>query len=356
MENERFTCLPSLEEVKDIVMKMNPFKSPDPDGFSAGFFQKSWHIIYKDLYSAIKNFFQNAYLPPEISQTNIILIPNINNPTSPADFRPISLTNVTYKIIAKIITKRITPSLDKCVDRAQHAFMPGRLIFDAIGAVHEAQNKLKNMTGKAYGMGIKIDLSKAYDTIDHNFILNILKARGFNSKFINIIKACITNVNFNVIINGTKTEGFMGERGLRQGCPLSPYLFVLSLDVLSSMIAKPIHTKVYSPIRFRGNKSYLSHVLYADDYFLFGEASLNQWIICNVILKNIYDWTGLKMNPNKSAILFSNDVPIRIRDNILEISHMNQIESNSLYLGVPLVKGKGKASDFQFIIDKIQIG
>ena len=157
----------------------------------------------------------------------IVLIPKISNPTSVQHLRPISLCNVVYKIISKLLVAKLKPHLDKIISPAQSAFIPNKWIAENQVIVQEILHSFKTRKTKPGLMAIKLDLQKAYDRVSWDFIHAVLFHLGSNEVFSNWVLYCISSVTFEILVNGEKTDKFRPSRGLRQGDPLSPYLFIL---------------------------------------------------------------------------------------------------------------------------------
>jgi hypothetical protein len=118
------------EEISDALFQIGPLKAPGADGFPARFFQRNWGLLKKEVVQAVGTFFKDGCMPPEVNETIIVLIPKNNHPESLKEYRPISLCNVIYKIVAKCIANRLRPELDGIISETQSAFVPGRLITD----------------------------------------------------------------------------------------------------------------------------------------------------------------------------------------------------------------------------------
>jgi hypothetical protein len=161
-----------------------------------------------------------------LNSTFLTLIPKVNNPKNFEDFRPISLCNLCYKLISKIIANRIKPFLSKSLSPEQMGFLEGRRIQDAIGTAHESLHSIKKKKLKA--LVLKLDLKKAYDCIDWDLLRMILLKIGLGLHLANWIMSCITSSSFVVLINGEATDFFRSGRGIRQGCPLHRFFSYLS--------------------------------------------------------------------------------------------------------------------------------
>ena len=128
----------SAEEIKTAVFQMGPTKAPGPDGRNALFYQIFWHIVGDDVISAVLDFLNNGYVEPDINFTHIVLIPKIKSPEKISDYRPISLCNVMYKIISKVLANRLKKILPQVISPSQSAFVPGRLIIDIVLVAYES--------------------------------------------------------------------------------------------------------------------------------------------------------------------------------------------------------------------------
>lgn len=240
----------------------------------------------------------------EVNATILTLVPKKPNASIMGDFRPIACCNVIYKCITKILSNRMLPILNSLISRNQSAFIPGRCISENVLLAQElVRNYHRN--GSSPRCTMKVDLMKAYDSVDWEFIVHCLSCFGFPARFTNWIKMCITSPRFSISLNGTLVGYFKGEKGLRQGDPLSPYLFVLAMEVFSRIMKD--YTREGSGFKFHHNcsKMKLTHLCFADDMLIFSDASLSSISIIKAALLEFELLSGLKANPSKSSLFCS---------------------------------------------------
>lgn len=181
---------------------------------------------------ALSNEFRTSTLHHNVNETFVRLIPKIQAPKKAADYKPIALCNVYFKIISKILTQRLKPLLHKLVSDNQSAFLARRAIADNVLITHETLHFLKTSGAiKNCSMAVKTDMSKAYDRVEWSFIKAVLQRMGFASCWIDWILECTSTVTYSFLINGQPLEKVVPSRGIRQGDPLSPYIFILCGEV-----------------------------------------------------------------------------------------------------------------------------
>jgi len=208
------------------------------------------------------------------------------------------------------------PILDFLISGNQSAFIPGRSISENILL---AQGLVRNYHRKEGSprCTMKIDLMKAYDSVDWNFIIHCITCFGFPAKFINWIKVCISSPRFSISLNGTLVGYFKGERGLKQGDPLSPYLFVLIMEVFSRIMENCTREGSGFKFHHRCSRLKLTHLCFADDLLIFSDASLVSTSVIKQALVEFKHLSGLKANPSKSSF-FSSGVSDRLKATLLE--------------------------------------
>lgn len=237
-----------------------------------------------------------------VNNTILVLIPKLRNPQELTKFRPISLCNILYKICSKVITNRLRFILDEIISEEQSTFVPGRLITDNVLVAYQCIHYLKHKKGQAGACAVKLDMVKDYDRVEWVYLRAIMIKLGFNERFVQLIMQCVETVSFWVRVNGKVYEAFTPTRGIRQGNPLSPYMFLLCVEGLSCMLknigpqffAKGMRVGIHCP--------WISHLLFADDCLLFTQASERGGQRLVDILNQYQRGSGQLVNMAKSAI------------------------------------------------------
>ncbi|XP_048615720.1 uncharacterized protein LOC106350744 [Brassica napus] len=201
--NDDLTAPVSEWEVKLALFAMHPEKAPGPDGMTALFYQKFWDIVKEDLTLMVNKFLFEGTMANGLNDTNICLIPKISKPNAMTQFRPISLCNVSYKIISKVLCQRLKKVLPGLISETQSAFVAGRQISDNVMIAQELFHALRTKpSGRNKRMAIKTDMSKAYDRMEWSFIEAVLRKMGFSETWTSWVMRCITSVKYKVLMNG----------------------------------------------------------------------------------------------------------------------------------------------------------
>ncbi|GJX69516.1 RNA-directed DNA polymerase, eukaryota, reverse transcriptase zinc-binding domain protein [Tanacetum coccineum] len=341
----------SNEEIKKAMFDIADVKAPGPDGFTACFFKRAWKVVEQDVCEAIEDFFANGKLLKEINSTIISLVLKVSTPQKVSDFRPIACCNVLYKCISKILTERIKSGLEKVVNVNQSAFIPGRQIYDNILITQELLRGYNRKNGPKR-CALKIDLQKAYDTVNWSFLECILKKFGFHPKMVHWIMKCITTASFSICVNGCSYGYFKGARGLRQGDPISPYLFTLVMEVLSLLMAKNTQAKEFKYHACCKDLK-VTHLCFADDLMVFCHRDIKSVKVIKKTIEKFSEYSGLFPNLNKSTIFFGS-VNDQERKKILDVVKFQAGKLPMKYLGVPLLAKCLGVADCKSLIDKVK--
>ena len=237
MEHQRGLCQEFTgEDVWQALNEIEDTKAPALDGYNNHFFKKAWGCVGPDIIDVVLEFFQSGKILKQINATTLCLIPKCSQPEDVTQFRPIACCNVVYQIISKMICSRLKKVLPDIVDSAQSAFVESRVIMHNIIVCQDMLKHYKRKNGAAR-CTLKIDLKKAYDSVNWEFIRNLLKALRFPSMFVKWIMNCLTTP-FSLSINGGLIGFFSGKKGLRQGDPVSPLVFVLVMEYFTRILKK----------------------------------------------------------------------------------------------------------------------
>ena len=240
-----------------------------------------------------------------------------------------------YKILAKVLANRIKRVMSKVISSEQSAFVKGRQILDAVLIANEVVDTI--IRRKESGIVCKLDIEKAYDHLSWEFLIQVLDKMGFGKRWVSWVKWCISTASFSIMVNGSPTGFFQNSRGLRQGDPLSPYLFVIGMEALSQLLNRAVDGNYLSGNKIAGRDGdgyVISHLLYADDTLLFCGASKDQLKFLSWLLMWFEALSGLRINLNKSEI-----IPFGSVENVQDLAFELGCGIGSLpssYLGLPL--------------------
>ncbi|KAL0357534.1 UNVERIFIED_CONTAM: putative mitochondrial protein [Sesamum calycinum] len=344
----------TAEEVSKALFQMAPLKSPGPDGMPPIFFHKFWHIVNRDVIVCVLNLLNSFVMPPGMNSTHLVLIPKCKHPEALSQFRPISLCNVVYKIASKTIANRLKVFLDKIISPVQSAFVPGRLITDNILLAFELNHFLnsKSKGGKGW-MALKLDVSKAYDKVEWSFLEQVMVKLGFPPSFIRLIMLCISSVSFSFMLSGKQFGSLIPERGLRQGDPLSPYLFLMCTESFSSLLQLAEREGRIQGVSVCRAAPSISHPLFADDTLIFYRASSESTQAVLDILEVYRKASGQEINFAKSSVAFSKSTREDLCSSIVTALTIRRENKMELYLGLPSKVARSKKELFSTIWDRI---
>ncbi|GJS62333.1 RNA-directed DNA polymerase, eukaryota [Tanacetum coccineum] len=337
------------EEVKRAVWDCGIDKSPGPDGFSFSFFRHFWTTIETDVFEAVVCFFTQGDMPNGCNSNFIALIPKIIDANMVKDFRPISLIGCLYKIIAKILTNRLVSVIGDLVNEVQSAFVAERQILDGPFILNEVLQWCRRK--KKHALIFKVDFEKAYDSVRWDFLDDVLNKFGFGNKWRNWIQSCLRSSRGSILINGSPTEEFQFFKGLKQGDPLSPFLFILIMESLHISFQRVIDEGLFTGINLNTTVN-LSHLFYADDVIFIG-----QWSELNIdtlvqVLECFYRASGLRINMCKSKIMGVNVEERKVQNAAIKLGCL-VLKTPFTYLGTKVGDNMTRKEAWKVVVDKV---
>ncbi|XP_015931910.1 uncharacterized protein LOC107458226 [Arachis duranensis] len=342
------------EEIREAVFSMGGLKALEPDGLNGLFFQQHWEILNKEVCGVVKQIFEEGLIPGDLGETTVVLVPKVSQPESLNQLRPINCCNFAYKIVTRVLVGRLRKVLDQIISPVQSAFVKGRLIQDNIVIVQEAFHTL-NRKGNSGSkdLAMKLDMNKAYDRLEWKFLQKVMEELGFSNEWVRLVMSCVKSATYRFKINGKLSNKITPQRGLRQGDPLSPYLFILAAESFTNLMEKARRDKLISGIRLAPSAPVITHLLFADGCIIFAGAEEEEMYQLIQILNKYTEVSGQRINTEKSGLIFGSQVSIQRRVNIEEITGMAAWEDLGRYLGLPARWGRSKNRALEWIKEKI---
>jgi len=333
----------TLVKLLEVLKGFTKDKRPEPDGWTVELFLNFFDLVANDLLEVVEDSRLSSVVNGSINSTFLAHIPKVSGPATFGDFRPIALCNLCYKIISKIIAKRIRLILSRTLSEEQFVFLKGRQIIDAIGTTQECLHNI--IEKKLQAMILKIDLKKAYDCISWDFLRLVLLQCGFRLPTTKWIMGCVSSATYAILINGEPTEFFKCGRGLKQGCPLSPLLFILVLESLSLASKKGQEDGLVMGIKV-SRLIQIIHLLFVDDILIMTKASSSEWLKIHKILTSFCNSTGFLINAQKSSFyLFGAQQVVMDTLKATSFYNFNDLTNGFKYLGYCLKVGRYKVED-----------
>ena len=292
----------SEDEVKQAIRGLNAEGAPGPDGIPVFLYLECWDAIGAEVMATVEDFRAGRCNMDRLNRAYIILLPKVEGAEHIGDFRSISLSNSIYLIIAKVLANRLRSALRDIINPFQSAFLPGRQMSEGIVLAEEIVAAWRR--DRTPGFLWKVDFSKAYDSLDWRFLWNVLRRRGFPETWVRWVKQCVTTTTFAVLVNGRPQGGWIHpQRGIRQGCPLAPLLFILAADALAvctGQLCSKGHIVGFQSSSVPGGIPLLQ---YADDTTFFIQGSWAAAHTLSIMMDIFSDFSGLHLNRAKSAFI-----------------------------------------------------
>ncbi|GLU19134.1 hypothetical protein SLE2022_353990 [Rubroshorea leprosula] len=343
---------PFLEsEVKAAVWNCDSAKAPGLDGFSFGFLKAEWEVIKEDILKFLADFHSNSRLVRDSNPSFLVLIPKKENPQGIEEYRPISLIGCMYKILAKILANRLSKVMDGLIGDQQSAFIGGRQLVDGVVIANETIDEIRRKKMRCFLF--MADFEKAYDNISWEFLDYMLERMNFRSIWRGWIQECLRSNSISVLLNGSPTKEFVMQRGLRQGDPLAPFLFLIVAEGFNGIISSTVEKELFEGVPIGGGGINISHLQFADDTLIFGTATEDNVWTTKCIMRAFELVSGLKINYGKSSFIGINV------DNIWEkeMTWLLNCKPGSLpckYLGIPLRADPRRIDTWKPLIDSFK--
>lgn len=259
----------------------------------------------------------------------------------------------SIKTLTKVIVNRLRPTLSAYIGPFQSAFLLGRSTCGNAIILQEAINCFHKKSLRSQDMIIKIDFDKAYDNVSWNFLEQSLVDMALPQHLVHCIMWCVRSPVYSLLWNGFQTETFTPTRGLRQGDPLSPYLFVIIMETISRAIQKEVDDTTWTLVSFSAGAPPISHLIFADDLLLFSAANDSNASCISNVLHNFARAFGLRCNLTKSTALGSANVEVSAKACIAQILNIPFVPGFDKYLGFPIINGRIRIVDFDFLLYKM---
>ena len=317
-------------------------------------FQKYWCIVGQDVIAIVLSILNYGHTLHKMNFTHIVLIRKKNDPKHMCDCRPKSFSNVISRIISKVLSNRLKHVLPMIIFDAQSAFVPNRLINDNTTVAYELLHRMRSRRkGRMGYMVVKLDISKAYDGVEWGFLRQIMLKMGFDPRWVHLAMETITTASYSILINA-EPQGFINpSRVIRQGYPISSYLFLLCAEGLSTMLRKAEESHNMRGIKSNQHGVCTSHHFFADGSLLFYRATMEE---CQRLLNlwGVYKAASSQaINRQKTSLFFSKNTKPEVKEAIKQMMGARIMSNCEKHLGLPMVSGKSKVNTFKELQEKI---
>lgn len=338
-------------EIRVAVWACGGDRAPGPDGFTFRFIKQFWEILKGDFMACVRYFEEFGVLAAGCNSSFITLVPKIKDPSILSDYRPISLVGCIYKVLAKALALRLKSVIALVIDEVQSAYIEGRNILDGPLIVNEICTWSKR--SKREVLLLKVDFDKAFDSVNWEYLDSVLMQMGFGLKWRLWMKGCLSSSRASVLVNGSPTKEFSMSRGVRQGDPLSPFLFIIAMEGLNVAMKAARDKGLYTGIHIPNSDCVISHLFYADDAIFVGEWSRRNIKNLARILRCFHVSSGLKVNFHKSKLFGLRSNP----QETIRWSNVLGCEAGTLpfkYLGVTVGANMKLSKNWKPLIDRFR--
>jgi len=262
-DNNAFFAHFSIKEIEVVVKESDGNKSSGPDGFNFAFFKEFWYLLKHEIRIMFDQFYANEALPKSFLSFFVTLIPKVKVSLSLKEYRPISLLGSLYKFLSKVLAGRLSKVMNSIIFGFQSAFLKGRHLVDGVLVVNEVVDLAKR--SKRECLILKVDFEKAYVFVDWFFLEYMMRRVGLCDQWVWWMKACVFGGNMSILVNGSPAEEICVQRGLKQGDPLAPFLFLLVAEGFSGLMTNAVNRNLFQGFEIKRGGSVISHLQYVDD-------------------------------------------------------------------------------------------
>ncbi|KAL4378892.1 hypothetical protein GQ457_02G026740 [Hibiscus cannabinus] len=324
-----------LEHISpSITNDMNSVLTADFTAEEVWFFPPTLGHLGDDFVSLCLDLLRGRIDMASVNETVIVLIPKVDKPTSMRQLRPISLSTVIYKTVLKVLVNRMKSVLPNCISSTQDAFVQGRAITDNILVAHELVHTLHTSVSRSsQGAVFKLDMEKAFDRVEWPFLKVVMLRLGFAQSWVDLIMRCVSSVSSRVRLRGTLFEAFLPRRGLRQGVPLSPFLFLFCTEGLLVALTAAQREGHLPDVRASKHGPPFNHLLFAYDSLVFMRNDMSEVHYLKDISSTYSAVSEQKFNFSKSTAYFSPRTPSDYRVSVHEALGVQEVSDPGIYLG-----------------------
>jgi len=275
----------------------------------------------------------------------------VNAPMSLNQYRPISLLGSLYKLLSKVLASRLSNVMNSIISISQLAFLKGRHLVDGVLIINEVVDLAKRENQEC--LIFKVDFEKAYDSVDWGFLEYMMRRVGMEEKCVRWMRACVFGGHMSILVNGNPTEEINVYRGLKQGDPLAPFLFLLVADGFNGLMTNAVNRNLFTGFEVKRGGLVVSHLQYVDDTLCIGEPTVENLWLLKAVLRGFEMASGLKVNFHKSSLIGVN-VQRKFMEAACRFLHCREGVVPFKYLGLPVGANSRSLSTWEPMLEQLK--